>query len=49
MWFLLALAVFTLGMTFLSEATGAGVVDSFVKTLGKTLYFCLIAVAMDVV
>ena len=50
MWFLLALAVFTLGVTFLSEATGAGVIStSFVKTLGKTLCLCLIAVAMDVV
>jgi urea transport system permease protein len=50
MWFLLALALFTLGVTVLSEATGIGLVStSFVKTLGKTLCLCLVAVAMDVV
>lgn len=50
LWFLLALAVFTLGVTVLSEATGAGLIStSFVKTLGKTLCLCLIAIAMDVV
>ena len=50
LWFLLALAVFTLGVTLLSEATGTGMIStSFVKTLGKTLCLCLIAVAMDVV
>lgn len=50
LWFLLALAVFTLGVTILSEATGVGLVStSFVKTLGKTLCLCLVAVAMDVV
>ena len=48
--FLALLAAFTLGVTLMSEALGAGVIStSFVKTLGKTLCFCLIAVAMDVV
>jgi urea transport system permease protein len=50
MWFLLALALFTVGVTVLSEATGVGLVStSFVKTLGKTLCLCLVAIAMDVV
>ncbi|MEO0486382.1 MAG: urea ABC transporter permease subunit UrtC [Pseudomonadota bacterium] len=50
LWFLLALAVFTLGVTILSEATGAALIStSFVKTLGKTLCLCLVAIAMDVV
>ena len=50
LWFLLALSVFTLGVTVLSEAAGAAVIStSFVKTLGKTLCLCLIAIAMDVV
>lgn len=49
LWFLLALALFTIGVTILSEA-GMGVIStSFVKVLGKTLCLCLIAVAMDVV
>jgi urea transport system permease protein len=50
LWFLLALALFTLGVTVLSEATGLGLIStSFVKTLGKTLCLCLVAIAMDVV
>ncbi len=50
LWFLLALSLFTLAVTLLSEATGFGLVStSFVKTLGKTLCLCLIAIAMDVV
>lgn len=50
LYFLAALGVFTVGVTLLSEAGGAGLVStSFVKTLGKTLCFCLIAIAMDVV
>lgn len=50
MWFLAALALLTLGVTALSEATGVGFVStSFVKTLGKTLCLALIAIAMDVV
>ena len=48
--FLLALALFTLASTLLSEAYGVGFLStSFVKTLGKTLCLCLIAVAMDLV
>jgi urea transport system permease protein len=50
LWFLLALSVFTIAVTLLSEATGTGMIStSFVKTLGKTLCLCLIAIAMDVV
>lgn len=49
LWFLLTLSLFTLGVTILSDA-GLGVMStSFVKTLGKTLCLCLIAIAMDVV
>lgn len=48
-WFLLALALVTLGATVLSQM-GLGLIStSFVKTLGKTLCLCLVAVAMDVV
>ncbi|PSL21211.1 urea ABC transporter permease subunit UrtC [Shimia abyssi] len=48
--FLSCLALFTLGVTALSEAMGTGMVStSFVKTLGKTLCLCLIALAMDLV
>jgi urea transport system permease protein len=48
--FLACLAVFTLGVTLLSEATGTGLIStSFVKTLGKTLCLCLVALAMDLV
>ena len=44
------LALFAVGVTLLSEAAGAGVIStSFVKTLGKTLCFCLVAIAMDLV
>ncbi len=44
---LLCLAAVTLGATVLAEA---GLVStSFVKTLGKTLCLCLVAVAMDLV
>ncbi|WP_195821460.1 urea ABC transporter permease subunit UrtC [Roseobacter sp. MH60115] len=50
LWFIAALGLFTLMVTLLSEATGAGLIStSFVKTLGKTLCLCLIAIAMDVV
>ena len=50
LWFLAALALFTLSVTILSEVTGVDVIStSFVKTLGKTLSLCLIAIAMDVV
>jgi len=48
--FLAILSLFTLGVTILSEGIGIGVIStSFVKTLGKTLCLCLIAVAMDLV
>ena len=50
LWFLAALGLFTAVVTIMSEATGAGLIStSFVKTLGKTLCLCLIAIAMDVV
>ena len=49
LWFMLGLAVFTVGVTVLSEA-GVGMLStSFIKTLGKTLCLCLVAIAMDVV
>lgn len=48
--FLVCLAAFTLGVTILSEGMGLGVIStSFVKTLGKTLCLCLVALAMDLV
>ena len=44
------LALFTIVTTLLSEGLGIGVVStSMVKTLGKTLCFCLVAIAMDLV
>ncbi len=50
LWFLLALALFTVAITVMSQAFGIGIVStSFVKTLGKTLCLCLVAIAMDVV
>ena len=50
LWFLLALSLFTIGVSVLSEAAGSTVVStSFLKTLGKTLCLCLLAIAMDVV
>ncbi|ASM71422.1 MULTISPECIES: urea ABC transporter permease subunit UrtC [Roseobacteraceae] len=48
--FLALLALFTLGVTILSEGFGVGMIStSFVKTLGKTLCLCLVAVAMDLI
>ena len=48
--FVLVLALFTLLVTMFSEGMGGGLVStSFVKTLGKTLCLCLIAIAMDLV
>ncbi|MBL4916818.1 urea ABC transporter permease subunit UrtC [Szabonella alba] len=48
--FLAILALFTLVVTVLAEGSGSGVIStSFVKTLGKTLCLCLIALAMDLV
>jgi len=50
LYFLALLGLFTAIVVVLSEATGAGLIPtSFVKTLGKTLCLCLIAIAMDVV
>ncbi|SLN35390.1 leucine/isoleucine/valine transporter permease subunit [Falsiruegeria litorea R37] len=48
--FLACLALFTLIVTVLSEGLGLGMIStSFIKTLGKTLCLCLIAVAMDLI
>jgi urea transport system permease protein len=48
--FLAILSLFTVGVTILSEGFGIGVIStSFVKTLGKTLCLCLVALAMDLV
>ncbi len=50
LWFISILAVFTVIVTLLSEVTGVDMIStSFVKTLGKTLCLCLVAIAMDVV
>ena len=50
LWFLLGLSLFTVSVTIFSEAVGStGVSTSFLKTLGKTLCLCLVAIAMDVV
>ncbi|MEQ9041696.1 MAG: urea ABC transporter permease subunit UrtC [Silicimonas sp.] len=48
--FLACLALFTISVTILSESMGIGVVStSMLKTLGKTLCLCLVALAMDLV
>lgn len=48
--FIAFLALFTLVVTILSEAYGVGFLStSFVKTLGKTLCLCLVALAMDLI
>jgi urea transport system permease protein len=48
--FLVCLSLFTVGVTVLAEGFGIGVIStSFVKTLGKTLCLCLVALAMDLV
>ena len=50
LWFIALLGLFTLAVAIGSEATGTGLIStSMVKTLGKTLCLCLIAIAMDVV
>jgi urea transport system permease protein len=50
LWFLLGLSLFTIVVTILSEAGGTALIStSFLKTLGKTLCLCLVAIAMDVV
>ena len=48
--FLIILASFTVLVTLGSEAFGTGFVStSLVKTLGKTLCLCLVALAMDLI
>jgi urea transport system permease protein len=48
--FLALLALFTIFITVLSEGFGVGLIStSFVKTLGKTLCLCPIAVAIDLI
>jgi urea transport system permease protein len=48
--FIALLAVFTLVVTVMSEAYGVGFLStSFVKTLGKTLCLCLVALVMDLI
>lgn len=48
--FIACLALFTLLATVLSEGFGIGIIStSLIKTLGKTLCLCLIAIAMDLV
>ena len=48
--FLTCLALFTVTVTVMSEGAGVGIIStSFIKTLGKTLCLCLIAVAMDLI
>jgi urea transport system permease protein len=48
--FIALLALFTLLVTVLSDAYGVAFLStSFVKTLGKTLCLCLVAVAMDLI
>lgn len=48
--FLACLALFTLFVTVFSEGGGVGGIStSFVKTLGKTLCLCLVAIAMDLI
>lgn len=48
--FIACLALFTIAVTILAEGFGVGVIStSFVKTLGKTLCLCMVALAMDLV
>jgi urea transport system permease protein len=48
--FIACLAVFTLLITLLSNAYGISFLStSVIKTLGKTLCLCLVAVAMDLI
>ncbi len=50
LWFLLGLSLFTIVVSVMSEAAGTALIStSFLKTLGKTLCLCLVAIAMDVV
>ena len=48
--FLGLLAVFTILVMVLAEGFGIGIIStSFVKTLGKTMCLCIVAIAMDLV
>ncbi len=48
--FIAVLSVFTILVSVSSEGMGAGLIStSFVKTIGKTLCLCLVAIAMDLV
>lgn len=48
--FTIVVVIFSLFITFFSEPYGNGLIStSFVKTLGKTVCLCIIALAMDVV
>ena len=48
--FTIVIVIFSLFITFFSEPYGNGLIStSFVKTLGKTVCLCIIALAMDVV
>ena len=48
--FIAILAIFTIAVTIASEGFGLGLIStSFVKTLGKTLCLCLVAIAMDLI
>jgi urea transport system permease protein len=48
--FLGLLAVFTILVVVLAEGFGIGIIStSFVKTLGKTMCLCIVAIAMDLV
>lgn len=48
--FVAILTVFTLVVSVLSEGMGEGLIStSFIKTIGKTLCLCLVAIAMDLV
>ena len=50
LWFLAALALFTLAVTISAQGSGLGLLStSFVKTLGKTLCLCLVALALDLI
>ena len=48
--FLTLLSLLTLSVVVLAEGFGFGLIStSFVKTLGKTLCLCMVAIAMDLV
>jgi urea transport system permease protein len=50
LWFILAVALFTLGATLMREVYGSAVIStSSVRTPGRTLSLCRVALAMDLV